>query len=347
MNPELLAGQLLVVGYAHEEPSARLREQIRVGQRAGVVLFKRNIPEDLRHLALLTRAFSSADNAFPALVAVDQEGGRVVRMRSPALPVPAVAKLGAKGEAFLEKAAYAQSLELRALGFSMNFAPVLDVHTEPKNPIIGDRAFGTTPEQVVARAGAWARGMKRAGLLSCGKHFPGHGDTTVDSHLALPRVSHDQNRLHSTEMFPFLKLASAVDSLMSAHVVYDVLDADVPATLSHAICTKLLRDKLGFQGVLFSDDLEMKALSGKVEDNAVAAVNAGCDMLLICSDESWAERAHEALTREIEKSEAFRARAMDAVWRSLRMRRRCVPAPDRARFSALVAEHAELALELA
>ncbi len=347
MNPDILAGQLLVVGYPDVEPPARLKVQLANGHRAGVTLFKRNIPEDLRHLPALLRELTPPTSVHPALVSVDQEGGRVMRMRAPALPVPAAAKLASKGEDVIERTAYAQSLELRALGFSMNFAPVLDVHTEPKNPVIGDRAFGTNPEQVIARAGAWARGMRRAGLLSCGKHFPGHGDTKVDSHLVLPRVAHDQNRLHSTEMFPFLQLASEVDALMSAHVVYEVLDAGLPATLSHAICTKLLRDKIGFQGVLFSDDLEMKALSGKLEDNAIAAVNAGCDMLLICSDEGYAEAAHKALAREIEKSEAFRARAMDAVWRSLRMRRRALPSPDRTRFSALVAEHADLALKLA
>ena len=347
MNAETLAGQLLVVGYPDVDPPVPLREQLARGHRAGVTLFKRNIPEDLRHLPGLLRDLAPTTSEYPALVSVDQEGGRVMRMRAPTLPVPAVAKLGGLGDAFIERVANAQSLELRALGFSMNFAPVLDVHTEPQNPIIGDRAFGTTAQQVIARAGAWARGMKRAGLLSCGKHFPGHGDTNVDSHLALPRVSHNVNRLHTTEMFPFLKLASDVDAMMTAHVVYDTLDAGRPATLSHAICTKLLRDKLGFQGVLFSDDLEMKALSRKVEDNAIAAVNAGCDLLLICSDEAYADAAHRALTREIEKSDAFRARAMDAVWRSLRMRRRAVPSPDRARFSALVVEHAELALELA
>lgn len=346
MNAEELAGQLLVVGYPGVQPPVELAQRLALGHRAGVVLFKRNIPEDLLQLPELIAKLAPSDSSYPALVAVDQEGGRVMRIRAMALPVPAAAKVAARGAEFVERVAYAQSLELRALGFTMNFAPVLDVHTEPSNPVIGDRAFGTTPEEVVQLAGAWARGMRRADMLSCGKHFPGHGDTTVDSHLALPRVPHAFERLSDVELLPFTALCEQVDALMSAHVVYEGWDPGVPATLSYNICTFMLRKGLGFHGVLFSDDLEMKALSGDIEGNAIRAVLAGCDQLLICSNEEWAERAHAALIREVETSDAFRARVEVAVARSLMMRRRVAPHPNLAQFRHLVSEHEALTKEL-
>src|SRR5207237_801200 len=149
--------------------------------------------------------------------------------------------------------------ELAVLGFDLDFAPVLDVHTNPANPIIGDRAFATTPEGVIALAGAFARGLASAGVLGCGKHFPGHGDTTVDSHLALPRIDHDLARLRAVELAPFAALGG-LPLIMTAHVVFAALDESAPATLSKAVIEGLLRGELGYRGLVLSDDLEMKAI---------------------------------------------------------------------------------------
>jgi beta-N-acetylhexosaminidase len=203
------------------------------------------------------------------------------------------------------------------------------VHTRDENPIIGDRAFATTPEGVARLGGAWAEGLARGGVLSCAKHFPGHGDTTVDSHLALPHVDRPKADLERLEIASFRALAKnpAVDSMMTAHVVYPALDPEQPATLSHAICTDLLRGQLGFSGVLFSDDLEMKALTMPTGEAAVRAVNAGCDVLLVCSRADLAQAAHEALVHEAEKSATFRARCEEAFARGIAMRRRVPPAP--------------------
>jgi beta-N-acetylhexosaminidase len=232
----------------------------------------------------------------------------------------------------------------------MSFAPVLDVHTRPDNPIIGDRAFDSTPDGVARKAGAWAAGLADGALLSCGKHFPGHGDTTVDSHLALPRVERDREGLERIEIAPFRALAKNVDAMMTAHVVYPAWD-DRPATLSRALCTELLRHRLGFEGVLFSDDLEMKAITAPVEA-AVLAVAAGCDVLLVCSRADLADEVHAALVREVEKSATFRARCEEAAARSLAMRKRVPPAPAAAGdldviFAASEPVAAELARRLA
>lgn len=327
-----LCGQILVVGLAGVELSAGERRALESGARGGVVFFRRNVrpgSEGPRSVAALARQVRDAAPAdAPPLVAIDQEGGRVVRIGPPALALPPMRHLGDLGDVdFAARLAEAQARELAALGVTMSFAPVADIHTRPENPVIGDRAFAETPEGVATFAGAWARGLARGGVLSCLKHFPGHGDTTVDSHLELPRVERSREDLERIELAPFRALARdpAVASMMTAHVVYPALDPG-PATLSRTICTDLVRGSLGFEGVLFSDDLEMKAIQLPVGEAAVLAVTAGCDALLVCSREDLADEAHAALVREAETSAAFRARCEEARDRGLRMRRSVAPA---------------------
>jgi beta-N-acetylhexosaminidase len=327
----VLCGQMLVVGLAGTELRADEQRALAAGERGGVVLFRRNIAATMRQVAELNAAVRDAcPSDLPPLVAVDQEGGRVMRLGPPAMQLPPMRRVGALGDADLvSRLAEAQARELAALGFTMSFAPIADVHTRDENPIIGDRAFATSPEGVARLAGAFATGLGRGGVLSCAKHFPGHGDTTVDSHLALPRVERPKAELERLEIASFRALARhpAVDSMMTAHVVYPALDPEQPATLSHAICTELLRTELGFSGVLFSDDLEMKALSMPTGEAAVRAVAAGCDVLLVCSRADLVVVAHEALVHEAEKSAAFRARCEEALARGLAMRRRVRPSP--------------------
>ena len=327
----VLCGQMLVVGLAGKELGAHERRALEAGERGGVVLFRRNIGATMREVAALITAVRTAAPAdLPPVVAVDQEGGRVMRLGPPAMQLPPMRRVGdLDDEELIQRVAEAQARELAALGFTLSFAPVADVHTRDENPIIGDRAFATTPDRVARLAGAWADGLKRGGILSCAKHFPGHGDTTVDSHLALPHVDRSKADLERLEISAFSALARhpAIDSMMTAHVVYGALDADCPATLSHAVCTELLRGELGFRGVLFSDDLEMKALTMPTGEAAVRAVAAGCDVLLVCSRADLAETAHEALVREAETSPAFKARCEEAFFRGIEMRRRVPPAP--------------------
>jgi beta-N-acetylhexosaminidase len=313
---------MLVVGLEGPELLPSEAQRFKQGERAGVVLFRRNLGATMASVARLIA--SLVDVAPNALVAVDQEGGRVARLGAPALTLPPMRVLGdLDDEALVRRVAAAQARELKALGFTMNFAPVADVHTRHDNPIIGDRAFATTPERVARFAGAYAAGLADGGVLACAKHFPGHGDTDVDSHLALPCVSHPEARLLATEVAPFAALArdtASVAAMMTAHVLYPALDSVHPATLSHAISTVLLRERLGFKGVLFSDDLEMKALTMPIEQSSVQAVLAGCDVLLVCADADLADAAHAALVREAETSPAFRARCEEAAARSLAMR---------------------------
>jgi beta-N-acetylhexosaminidase len=321
---EHLSGELLVSGFEGTVLDAPLEAALRSGRRAGVILFRRNI-ESLEQVAALNARIARSAGDVPLLVSVDQEGGRVERLKAPFPELPPMRELGRAGDVRrIEDAGQTVGRALAELGFTLDFAPVLDVDSNPDNPVIGDRAFSDDPAAVARLAGAFARGLAAGGVLACGKHFPGHGDTDTDSHLDLPFVRHDAARLRSVELAPFAALAGELPALMSAHVVYDALDPGVPATLSHRIATELLRGELGFRGVLFSDDLEMRALADRytVEEAAIGAIAAGCDVLLVCRDAELADRAHEALCREAERSDAFRARCEEAAARSRGLRGR-------------------------
>jgi beta-N-acetylhexosaminidase len=344
------AGQLVIGGYLGEEPTDSLLKALRKGERGGAILFKRNLPSiDAAHSACT--AIASASSDVPPWICVDQEGGRVSRLPPPFLRIPAMLKLGATGsDALLERCGAVVGAQLRALGFNLNLAPVLDVHTNPDNPVIGDRACSSEPHEAARLALSYLRGLRAAGVVGCGKHFPGHGDTSVDSHLGLPTVHTPLERLEAVELVPFVAaIREGLECLMSAHIVCDALDASSPATLSRAIATELLRDRLGFQGVLLSDDLEMKAIAAHqgVAEAAVEAIRAGCDAVLICSREDWQQEAFEALVREQEASPAFRARCQQAADRCLALRRRNRPAPARTVQQALAVLQSEQARQLA
>ena len=338
MDLATTCGQLLFCGFAAGPAPGALRELVARGARGGVILFKRNIGP-LDALAAELEALAAAAPAeLPLLVSVDQEGGRVARIGAPLLAVPPAMRLGSGlSEQDIAFVAEVQSRQLRALGFTMNYAPVLDVHSRPENPVIGDRSFGTNAEAAARGALAFARGMAAGGLLACGKHFPGHGDTTKDSHLELPEVAHERARLEAVELTPFRAAAAArLPAMMTAHVRYPALDAR-PATLARSIATDLLRGGLGFEGVLVSDDLEMKAIADRwgTGEAAVLAVEAGCDALLVCSDARAQDEAHAALVARAERDGAFRARCEEACARVVAMKRACPPRADHAAFRAL------------
>jgi beta-N-acetylhexosaminidase len=204
----------------------------------------------------------------------------------------------------------------------------VDVDTNPDNPVIGDRAFGADPETVIQNAQAVLAGFRAGGVLSCLKHFPGHGDTLLDSHLALPTVAHDRARLEAVEIMPFRRLAGLADSVMTAHVVYPALDRG-PATLSSSIVTGLLRESIGFSGVVFSDDLEMKGIAASMAPEAAGliALEAGCDILLVCHDSELQARVHASLLERATSDATFRRRCVIAATRSLALRKSRPPAP--------------------
>jgi beta-N-acetylhexosaminidase len=301
-----------------------------------VVLFSRNLPDLQTTWQLCSQIAQSTPREFPPFIAVDQEGGRVARLRQGVIQLPPLSEIGKRDDLELSlRLATQQARELRQLGFNLDFSPVADVDSNPKNPIIGNRAYGPDPALVTRHCKTFVEAFQNSGLMACIKHFPGHGDTDSDSHLTLPTVTRDALSLRKTELYPFERLAPHVATMMTAHVVFEALDS-VPATLSPRLCETLLRREFSFDGVLFSDDLEMGALSQRwsIEESCVLAVKAGCDALLVCSRSDLHERAQVALTNAIGRDVNFRKRCERAVVRSVQARRRFAPAPS-ARFEAL------------
>jgi beta-N-acetylhexosaminidase len=314
-------GQLIWCGFPGTTLPARFQARVAAGEVGLAILFRENVGRPDEVVALSAALHAAAPAELPVLVAVDQEGGSVQRVRAPATVWPPMLRVAERGDpALAERVGRALGDELAVLGFDVDFAPVLDVHTNPENPIIGARAFGTTADEVIRFAGAFARGLAAAGLLPCGKHFPGHGDTSVDSHLALPRIDHDLARLLAVELAPFRALP--LPMVMTAHVVFAALDDTVPATLSRRVVGDLLRGQLGYRGVVVSDDLEMKAVYAHwgVAEAAERAIVAGCDALLVCHGEDNQLAAHEALVRAAEGSPAVRARIQDSAARVAAMK---------------------------
>ena len=322
-------GTLIIGGFDGTSLPERFARALSDGRRGGVIVFKRNLAGEPPQVAGLVRAIHAAAGEAP-LVGIDQEGGRVARLGAPLLEVPPMRTIASWGDVdFAERIARTVGTELAALGFTINFAPVLDVNTRPDNPVIGDRAFSEDPVICERFGAAWTRGLQDAGLLACGKHFPGHGGSSKDSHFELPVVDRARDDLERVDLAPFrAAIEAGVASWMTAHVVYPALDAALPATLSRSVCT-VLRDRLGFAGMLISDDLEMRAIAARwpIEEAAVQAIDAGCDALLICSSDESQERAVEALTRRAEASSGFRARCEQARARVLHARRRATARP--------------------
>src|SRR3990172_11249693 len=248
MSPSALRhqiGQLLIAGFNGYQVTTELRSLAREFSLGGVILFARNIAEP-EQVAALSFEASGLVVELAAWVSVDQEGGRVARLKAPFTEWPPMATLGRSGDpALAGRFARALGSELRAVGITLDYAPVLDVHTNPRNPVIGDRALAERAADVASLGAAIIDGLQAQGIAACGKHFPGHGDTNADSHLELPLVEHPIERLRQVELLPFKAAISAqVAMIMTAHVLLPALDEKRPATLSRRIVTELLRDEL-------------------------------------------------------------------------------------------------------
>lgn len=283
-------GQLFVVGFPGKEVTEELRYLIHEYHIGSVILFAHNIgtPKEVINLTKsLQKEAKSAGYKYPLLIAIDEENGTVKRLGEEAGEYPGAMTLSATQD---PNSAYeigkATGEDLLQLGINWNYAPVLDVNNNPNNPVIGVRSFGETPEMVSEFGTEFMRGLQDAGIATALKHFPGHGDTSVDSHYSLPQINHDIQRLHEIELVPFkAAIAEGADSVMTAHIVFPALETEegCPATLSKNIITGLLREKLDFKGVIVTDALEMEAVSETIgiENGAVKAIQAGADNVLI------------------------------------------------------------------
>lgn len=327
MTVEEKVGQLIMIGFGGTTVNDEIRLWLSERKVGGAVLFSRNIV-DLAQTAQLTRGILELNSGIPAFIALDQEGGNVVRVKDGATVLPGNMTLGATRSPMLSMVSgQSMGIDLRRLGFNMNLAPVLDINSNPRNPVIGVRSFGEEAK-LVGQLGAWfIRGQQEVGVSSVAKHFPGHGDTHSDSHFSMPAISADEKRLFEIELEPFVSSISAgVDALMTAHIaIPKVLEApDLPATLSKRLLTDILRKRLGFEGIVITDGLEMQGIVKKYGSGeaAVRAILAGADMAMILWTQSKKEEVYNALLEAVASGRLSQERLDASVRRILRVKYR-------------------------
>ncbi len=325
MTIEEKVGQLIMVGFDGTQANEAIETYIRERFVGGVVLFSRNIetPQQTAELTnQLQQLAGTTAHQIPLFIGIDQEGGWVIRLREGATVLPGNMALGATDSTELaERAGEITAVELAAVGVNLNFAPVMDVNNNPQNPVIDRRSFGESPELVSRLGVAYIHGLQRNGVLGTAKHFPGHGDTTVDSHFDLPTVNHDRERIHALELQPFRAAIDAdVAAIMTAHIVYPAFDADRPATLSPSILTDLLRKELGFDGLLITDDMEMEAIDDHYRSGeaAVMAVEAGADIVMVLWTSAKQIEVFDALLSAVKSGRISQARLDQSVRRILK-----------------------------
>ncbi len=345
-------GQLALVSLDSGEIDARAEDFLRAYAVGNVIHFGNNVKDFDSAKALneqLDRIIQKTCGASP-LIGIDHEGGRVMRFGAGFTWFPSQMALGAADDlALTERVGAAMGEELRAAGFHMSYSPVVDVNINPLNPVIGVRAFGDDPEKVTRHGAAMAKGLQSAGVMACLKHFPGHGDTAVDSHYGLPRVEKDRSTLEETELYPYRKLLAerAADAVMTTHILFPALEKDdVPATMSRAILTDLLRRDMGFDGLIVTDGMQMNAIKEHygVPRGCVEAVKAGADLLCVGTGGAGSmdlqKECLDALYAAAQSGEIPMDRIDDAVSRVLKAKEKyCkqsdMPAPDFAANEAL------------
>ncbi len=324
MSLEEKIGQLVVVGIEGTTIDETAAGFITEGNVGGVILFGRNVENTTQLLKLINSLKEANADKTPLFIAVDEEGGRVSRLPSEFTKLPTAKRVGDRGR---EEAAYsiggAIAGALKAFGYNMDFAPVLDINSNPKNPVIGDRAFGIEAEAVSEMGIATMRGLADQGVIAVVKHFPGHGDTAVDSHISLPVVNKTLEELRQLELIPFKKaIEEGVDTVMVAHIQYNKIDPDAPATLSSKILTDLLRKEMGFEGVIITDDLTMGAIieNHDIGEAAITAINAGSDIVLSCHGYENSQMVLEALKNAVAENRISTEGLEESVYRILKLK---------------------------
>ncbi|MDB5055767.1 MAG: glycoside hydrolase [Bacilli bacterium] len=320
-------GQMIMCGFQGTVPSGQIEQLIKDYHLGGIIYFRRNIADVQQVFALSAslQQISREKTAIPLLISIDQEGGMVARIDQDVTLMPGNMAIGASLDA---QGAYDTALisgeELRLLGINMNFAPCIDVNNNPLNPVIGVRSYGEDAKLVADMGSAQIRGYQQSGVAATAKHFPGHGDTATDSHLDMPTVPHDKERLHEIELVPFkAAIANEVDAIMTAHVIFPAYEPDlIPATISQRILSDLLREELQFKGVIVTDCLEMNAISQGigVAMGAVKAVEAGADIVLVSHLYERQIAAFDALLHAVEAGIIAEARIDQSVERILRLK---------------------------
>lgn len=305
LSVEEKVGQLVMVGIDGTQLDKTSRRLIRDYHVGGIIFFKDNISSPEQAVRLINELKrENADNPVPLWLSIDEEGGRVTRFPEPFVKLPSSRKVGSMGDRTLSEDVGALiGSRVSSIGLNMVYAPVLDVDSNPDNPVIGDRSFGKTPSKVAKHGIASMKGIQRQGVVPVVKHFPGHGDTSVDSHVGLPVVTHSLQRLHEVELVPFQEAMKAgADVVMVGHLLMESIDPNTPASYSNPVITALLREELGFEGVVITDDMTMGAVAGTADigEAAVTSIEAGSNIVMIGHDYAQEEAAIQALRQAVE-----------------------------------------------
>jgi beta-N-acetylhexosaminidase len=328
LTVEQKVGQLIMIGFGGKKMKSSISDLLTEYHVGAIALYTRNVesPEQVRRFISDIRAVMKHD--IQPFIAIDQEGGNVVRVRSKVVVLPGSMTLGATQDpvlAFL--AGQAQAVDLRILGFDMNLAPVLDTNHNPKNPVINVRAFSEHPEQVAQMGMAFVRGQQQGGMITVAKHFPGHGTTLQDSHFSLPRIPLSLEQMMATELLPFQRsIKAGLDAMMTAHIQVPDIDPDgTPASLSYRLITGLLRKRLGFDGLIITDDLEMRAISENrgIGKAAVQAILAGADMVMVIWTPHRKREVYQSLLKAATTGLISTDRLDQSMRRILRLKAKC------------------------
>ena len=349
-----LTGQMIITGFGGAYLNSELEELIVNSRIGGLILFERNFEDPDQLIRLISDIQSlamSCPASVPLFISVDQEGGRVARLKGPFSDFPQPSCLGqAQSESLAHRFGLALGREMQAVGINMVYAPVLDVNTNAANPIIGTRALSDIPELAGRIGKAVIYGIQEAGVFPVGKHFPGHGDTDRDSHLELPYVNRDVDSLEKVELEPFAQTVShGLKVIMTAHVIYSAWDDKLPATFSPIILKNILREKLGFDGLIITDDLEMKAVEKHIPFESIPRLGsiAGVDLYLICHDREKTLSLQDQMIQDIEEGRIDKKQVEYSAQRIIDFKKQIPFSPHgKENLSDLARNHIELIREM-
>ena len=325
MNLDEKIGQLLIVGFDGYEINENIENLIKENHVCGVILFGNNI-KSAEQTIKLTNSLKSinSNNKIPLFISVDEEGGRVSRMPSEFRKIPSSGYIGNQNNENLSyNVGKVISKELKFLGFNMNFAPVLDINSNPQNPVIGDRSFGSNKDLVTKLGIKTMEGLKDGNIIPVVKHFPGHGDTSVDSHVGLPLVNHDMKRLKEFELIPFKEaINNNADVVMISHILLPKIDTEFPATMSKTIIRDILRKDLKFNGVVITDDMTMGAITNNynISNACIKSINAGADIILVCHEYDNEVKVIHSIKEAVKDKTMSEKRINESVYKILKLK---------------------------
>jgi beta-N-acetylhexosaminidase len=318
-------GQMVIAGIEGETPGENTNTLIKQYQIGGIILFSKNLKNANQTVQLINSLKEiNSSNPIPLFISVDEEGGRVSRLPYEIKKMPTSQYIGRQNDPQLAyKVGETLGKQLKAFGFNMNFAPVLDINSNPKNPVIGDRSFGNTPDIVKEMGIREMKGMQDQQIIPVVKHFPGHGNTDTDSHIGLPVENHSLEMLHNFELIPFIEAINHnADAIMVAHILLPHIDPEYPSSMSKTIMTDLLRKELHFNGVIMTDDMTMGAIlkNYDLKDAAITSIIAGTDIVLVCHQMNNVTYVLNGIKEAVEKGILSEERINESVYRILKLK---------------------------